>query len=125
MKNELHFEKVKDMYTVVGGFKGKLRVKLVGFDVKPTQAGKLNYQFKMELLDYPGETISYNTVDYYKSVMNNLAQQLGFEDGSKATHTDILKKASEEEFHIWKDEYINFYDREAYLKSLNEEPVEL
>lgn len=123
----LNFNSIKGRKTIIGGAQGKLRVKLIGFNVGPDTNGNPNYKFEMELLDYPGsKPVKYNCGDsFYSGVISNIAQQLGFEKGHQEDDEVILTKASEEEFHIWiENGYTNFYDREKYLQEKAEQELE-
>ncbi len=115
MSYELNFNAIKEEKTIVGGLEGKLAVKLVGFDVKPDKNGNPNYQFKFGCVDFPEQVINYNCGrSFYKRAVSGIAVQLGFELHAQDSDPEILKKATKEQFYLWKtsDGYINFYDRD-------------
>lgn len=126
----LNFEKIQNRKTVIGGVRGKVRVRLVGFDVKEDRNGNNNYQFKLELLDYEGMTKQYNCGEsFYNGVISNIGAQLGFEAHTQQSDVEVLTQASTGEFNIWIDEdnIVYFYDREEYLaqRAVTEDAVEL
>lgn len=113
----LDFSTIENEKTIVGGVQGKIAVKLVGFEVKPDSNGNPNYQFKLKAVDYEDHIESYNCGrSFYKSAVSNIGAQLGFEPSEQRPDKEILTKATQEVFYMWKqDGYTNFYDREAWL----------
>lgn len=99
--NNLDFTSLEGKKIIVGGPKGKLKVKLVGFEDGLDKFGKPNYKFIFNLEDYEGaDPIKYCT-GFVNSVISSIAKQFGSELGAQVDAVEVLTKAANKGLYIW------------------------